>query len=213
VSQSYPDGVTAEEADALRALAKEELRKRVAAIRRTLSSETRAAHARAMSALLLAEPAFREARVLLAYSALRFEIDAQAVIEAAWAAGKTVALPRIVPETRALDLHVYREGDELCESGFVVKEPLPTASRIAHEEVELVLVPGLAFDVRGQRLGYGQGYYDRLLPQLPRARRIGLAFELSLLVEVPSAAHDVPVDCVITERRVIRAQRDGDPQG
>lgn len=203
MSSSYPDGVTPEEAESLRALAKEELRKRVAALRRTLSAETRAAHARAMTQLLHRDPLFERARVVLAYSALRFEMDPSGLVEAAWAAGKTVALPRIVPETRELTLHSYSPSDELIESGFVVKEPLVSAPRVADTDVDLVLVPGLAFDGRGHRLGYGQGYYDRLLPRLAKATKVGLAFELSLLVEVPSAAHDVPVDRVATERRVL----------
>lgn len=207
MTRPYPDGVSPEEAEALRALAKEELRKRLAAVRRTLSSETRAAYAAAMCAKLVAQPAFIDASVVLAYSALRFEIDPRAAIEAAWAQGKLVALPRVVPETRAMELHAYRAGDALIESGFVVREPLASAPRVEPGDVDVVLVPGLAFDVRGHRLGYGQGYYDRLLPSLSRARRIGLAFELSLLAEVPSAAHDVPVDVLVTERRALEAER------
>jgi len=203
VSSQYPDGVSAEEADALRALAKEALRKRLAALRRTVSSETRQSFALAMSQRVVAEPSFEGAKVLLAYSALRFEIDPRAIVERAFEQGKTVVLPRIIAETRELALHVYRPGDELVESGFVVQEPLPSAPLIAASEIDLVLVPGLAFDVRGHRLGYGQGYYDRTLPALTRAVRFGLSFELSLLVEVPASAHDVPVDCVVTEKRAI----------
>ena len=56
-------------------------------------------------------------------------------------------------------------------------------------------------------LGYGQGFYDRLLPRLPRAARVGLAFELSMLVEVPAADHDIPVDVIVTDKRVIRCER------
>lgn len=205
MSSSYPDGVTPDEAEALRAVAKEALRKRLAALRRTLSSDTRAAYAHALSERVVAEEAFARARVVLAYSALRFEVDPYAVVERAWALGKTVALPRIIAGSRELALHVYRSGDELCESGFVVKEPLASAPQVSPEEVELVLVPGLGFDARGQRLGFGQGYYDRLLPRLSRAARFGLAFELSLLAEVPTSTHDVPVDAVVTEKRVLRA--------
>lgn len=207
MSSSYPDDVTPEEAEALRALAKEELRKRAAALRRTLASETRARFAAAMCARLIADEAFQRARVVLGYSALRFEIDPRPALERAWELGKTVALPRILGDSRSLALHEYRPGDTLEEGGFVVKEPLPSAPRIAPHEVELVLVPGLAFDARGHRLGFGQGYYDRLLPELTNARRVGLAFELSLLVEVPNAAHDAPVDLVVTEKRTLRAAR------
>ena len=203
MSDKYPEGVTEDEAEALRAFAKEALRKRLAALRRTPLAEARAAHGVAMSKQLIAHPAFDAAKTILAYAALRFEIDPQGVIEEAWRRGKAVALTRMLPESRALTLHLYRAGDALVESGFVVREPLPDAPQVAPTDVDLVLVPGLAFDARGQRLGYGQGYYDRLLPALTRAQRVGLAFELSLLAEVPNAAHDEPVDYIVTERRVL----------
>jgi 5-formyltetrahydrofolate cyclo-ligase len=74
---------------------------------------------------------------------------------------------------------------------------------VAHAQVDLVLVPALAFDARGYRLGYGKGFYDRLLPQLARAERVGLAFELSLLPQLPNEDHDVAVHRVVTEKRVI----------
>jgi 5-formyltetrahydrofolate cyclo-ligase len=207
VSDSLPDGVSPEEAEAYRAAAKEALRKRVAALRRSLVAQTRAEYAAKMVELLVQHPAFVEARTLLAYSALRFEIDPRAAVEQAWSLGKTVALPRTLPETRALILHAYHQGDVLEEGGFVIQEPLPTAAVIEPAAVDLVLVPALAYDMRGHRLGFGQGFYDRLLPRCTRALRIGLCYELSLLVEVPNAAHDAPVDFVITERRVIACMR------
>jgi 5-formyltetrahydrofolate cyclo-ligase len=207
VSDSLPDGVSPEQLEAFRAAAKEELRKRVAALRRTLVAETRAKYAAKMVELLVAHPAFTDARTVLAYSALRFEIDPRAAVERAWALGKTVALPRTLQETRALALHAYREGDALEEGGFVIQEPLATAPGIDPAEVDLVLVPGLAFDQRGHRLGFGQGFYDRLLPRCTRAVRIGLCFELSMLVEVPAATHDAPVDFVVSEKRIIACMR------
>jgi 5-formyltetrahydrofolate cyclo-ligase len=207
VSDSLPDGVSPEQLEAFRAAAKEELRKRVAALRRTLVASVRSEYAARMVERLVAHPAFVEARTVLAYSALRFEINPRGALERAWALGKTVALPRTLPETRALALHAYREGDPLEESGFVIQEPLPTAPPVDAAEVDLVLVPGLAFDARGHRLGFGQGFYDRLLPRCTRAVRIGLCFELSMLVEVPNAAHDAPVDYVISEKRTLACMR------
>lgn len=207
MTDSYPEGVTLEEAERLRALAKEELRKRLAALRRTLSGATRASFAAAMCERLVAHEAFQRAQVVLSYSALKFEINPQAAVEHAWALGKTVALPRTLAATRELALHAYAPGDPLEEAGFVIKEPLPGAPELAPTAIELVLIPGLGFDARGQRLGFGQGYYDRLLPRLSCATRIGLAYEVSLLAEVPNAAHDMPVDFVITERRVIECAR------
>ena len=199
--------MSAEELSAYREAAKEALRKRYAALRRALSAEARAARARAACELLQQQEAFARARCILAYAALRFELDPAHALACAHALGKRVALPRVDVESGALRLHAYMPGDELHESGFGVREPLPTAPALDAEEIELVLVPGLAFDVRGYRLGYGTGFYDRLLPSLTRATRVGLAFELSLLAEVPNAAHDVPVDALVTEKRVLLAER------
>ena len=207
MNQSYPEGVTAEEVEQLRALAKEELRKRLAALRRTLPLATRRQYAAAMTERLLSHQAFQGAQLVLAYSALKFEMDPRAVVEHAWSLGKTVVMPRTLAATRELVLHRYASGDVLEEGGFVIQEPLPSAPEVAPEAIDVVLIPGLGYDTRGQRLGFGQGYYDRLLPRLTRAVRIGLAYEVSLLAEVPNAAHDIPVDFVITERRVIQCAR------
>jgi 5-formyltetrahydrofolate cyclo-ligase len=207
VTRTFPDAMSAEELSAYRAAAKEALRKRYAALRRALSAEARAERAGRASELLVGHEAFLRARCVLAYAALRFELDPAAVIARAHALGKQVALPRVDVESGELRMHAYMPGDELSESGFAVREPQPSAPPVAADEVDLVLVPGLAFDVRGYRLGYGKGFYDRLLPSLTRATRVGLAFELSLLAEVPNGEHDVPVDALVTEKRVLLTER------
>jgi len=128
-------------------------------------------------------------------------------VAGALAQGKVVALPRVDADSGELMLHRYVEGDPLEESGFAVREPLATAPGVELDMVDVVLVPGLGFDERGQRLGYGKGFYDRLLPRLKRAVRVGLCFELSLLAEVPASETDVPVDVIVSCRRVIRCSR------
>lgn len=100
--------------------------------------------------------------------------------------------------------------DELAPGAFGVLEPKLWVQKspvrhIAPADVELVLVPGVAFDFRGGRLGYGKGYYDRLLTCLPsNCLRIGLAFECQLIERIPVEAHDEPMDLVVTEDRVIQ---------
>jgi 5-formyltetrahydrofolate cyclo-ligase len=196
-----------EEVEALRGRAKEELRRRVAGLRRTLASETRERFSRAMSERLIESETFTRAKVVAAYAALRFEIDPRAVVERACALGKIVGLPRFVATSGTLELALYRPGDELVESHFMVKQPSESAPTIDLASVDLVLVPGIAFDARGQRLGFGQGYYDRFLPRMPSAVRVGLSFELQMLVEVPATTHDVPVDHLATERRMLVCER------
>jgi 5-formyltetrahydrofolate cyclo-ligase len=203
VSRIFPDEMSQEELSMYRGAAKEALRKRLSALRRTLTAEARAERSLRACEHLIAQPGFDSARVILAYAALRFELDPSHAVAQAASAGKTVLLPRIVPETSELMLHVYEAGDELGESEFGVREPRESAARILPEQVDLVLVPALAFDARGFRLGYGKGFYDRLLPLLVRAERVGLAFELSLLPQLPNEDHDIAVHRVVTEKRVI----------
>ncbi|MFT3923475.1 MAG: 5-formyltetrahydrofolate cyclo-ligase [Myxococcales bacterium] len=200
-------GYSPEQIEALRVAAKEELRRRVAALRRTLVAETRQRFSLAMCEQLIESGNFKRAKVVAAYSALRFEIDPRALVERACALGKIVGLPRFVANTGTLELARYEPGDELVETHFMVKEPRETAQAIELTSVDLVLVPGLAFDTWGQRLGFGQGYYDRFLPGLPNAVRVGLCFELQLLAEVPATTHDVPVDHLATERRMLVCER------
>jgi 5-formyltetrahydrofolate cyclo-ligase len=192
-----------DELSAYRGAAKEALRKRLAALRRTLTAEARAERSLRASEHLIAHAGFDAARVVLVYAALRFELDPSHAVAHAAAAGKTVVLPRVLPESGELSLHVYKPGDELTESGFGVREPHAGSERVAPERVDLVLVPAIAFDARGYRLGYGKGFYDRLLPSLVRAERVGLAFELSLLPQLPNEDHDIAVQRVVTEKRVI----------
>jgi len=207
VADSYPPEFSADQIDALRRSAKEALRQRCAGLRRALSTDARHERSAAMCAQLSDLEGFRQARVISSYAPLKFEIDPGLAIDGALSTGKVVALPRVVPGTRELELFRYLKGDTLVESGFAVREPLPTATAVSFDSVDIVLVPGLAFDVRGQRLGYGQGFYDRWLPHLGKALRVGLCFELSLLVEVPATDEDVPVDVIVTDKRVIRCER------
>ena len=201
--------MSADELSMYRAAAKEALRKRISAVRRTLDQTARNERARDACARLVQLPQFERAQVILSYAPLRFELDPQNAVAQALLQGKQVLLPRVIPDSHELSLHNYVPGDVLEESGMGVREPLLTSTRIAHELVDLVWVPGLAFDARGFRLGFGKGYYDRLLPTLPHAVRFGLAFELSLLPEVPADEHDAPMDVVITERRVLQMPRPG----
>lgn len=203
MSRVFPDEMSDEELSLYRGAAKEALRKRLSALRRTLTAEARAERSLRASEHLIAHPSFDAAQVVLGYAALRFELDPSHAVEHAARAGKTVLLPRVVPESGELTLHVYQPGDALSESGFGVREPVEDSPCVAPQLVDLVLVPAIAFDARGFRLGYGKGFYDRLLPTLARAERVGLAFELSLLPQLPNEDHDVAVQRVVTEKRVI----------
>lgn len=184
--------------------AKRATRRRVLALRDSLAPEVRAARSAAIAARIAALPSFvAAARVLLTF-AYRSEWDTRPLIEAALATGKTVALPRVVDATRMLELHIVRDvGRSIAPSARGIPEPLPELPRVAPQDIGWVLVPGLAFDVQRRRLGYGGGFYDRLLRLLaPGTPRVSGAFDLQIVEQVPVTAHDLSVDTIVTETRV-----------
>jgi len=184
--------------------AKRATRQRVLAMRDSLAPDVRAARSAAIAARIAALPSFvAAARVLLTF-AYRSEWDTRPLIEAALATGKMVALPRVIDTTRMLELHVVRDlGRSIAPSARGIPEPLPELPRVAPQDIGWVLVPGLAFDLQCRRLGYGGGFYDRLLCLFaPGTPRVSGAFDLQILDQVPVAAHDLTVDAIITETRV-----------
>jgi 5-formyltetrahydrofolate cyclo-ligase len=186
----------------LRGHAKRELRTRMRAVRRVLPRSACELRTSAATTRLLELPEFARARCVLGFHAIHKELDPAALLARAAELGKRVALPRV--HDSGLSLHLYQPGDVLEESGFGTLDPSPDAPLVEPTEVDLVLVPGLAFDARGHRIGYGRAFYDRLLPTLLGAFRVGVAYDFQVLPELPNEEHDVPVHCVVSDARVLR---------
>jgi 5-formyltetrahydrofolate cyclo-ligase len=185
------------------AAAKRALRDRILAARRALPAADRARHSQAIAARLAALDAFARARVVALYAPTGAEVDTAPIATLALAAGKRVAYPRIVEGARAL---VFAA----CDAAALVPGVLGTRAPPAElacatvDELDLVVVPGVAFDAEGRRLGRGGGYYDATLALLPRgAARLGVAFEIQVVPAVPEEPHDVRLDGVVTEARVL----------
>jgi len=189
--------------------AKLALRQRTLAIRDAMPAEAHRAASDAIAARILALPEFATARAVLLTFPFRSEWDTLPVFRAALAAGKAAAVPRVDVRTRMLELHSVCEPERDIGPGHRgVPEPGRHCPRIDNAEIDFVLVPGVAFDAEGRRLGYGGGYYDRLLPLLnPRVVRVAGAFDLQIVERVPAAQHDVAIDAVVTESRTLSARR------
>ena len=145
---------------------------------------------------VLALASWQEAGTLLMYYPLPDEVDVRPLINEAFESGKRVLLPVVKGEE--LELHLYEGESSLKEGAFGIMEP--TGSLFAPENydgIQLALIPGMAFDGVGHRLGRGKGYYDRLLPKLKDTKLIGLCFPFQLLDEVPAESHDISVEEVI----------------
>jgi len=189
--------------------AKLALRQRTLAIRDALPPEAHRAASDAIAARVLTMPEFVKARAVLLTFPFRSEWDTLPVVRAALAAGKAAAVPRVDVKTRMLELHSVCEPERDMGPGHRgVPEPGLHCPRIDNAEIDFVLVPGVAFDAEGRRLGYGGGYYDRLLPLLgPHVVRVAGAFDLQIVDCVPAAPHDVAIDAVVTESRTLTVRR------
>ncbi|MEW6547138.1 MAG: 5-formyltetrahydrofolate cyclo-ligase [Bacillota bacterium] len=178
-----------------------ELRRRVLAQRLALAPEEVVALSERVKSHLLSHPVWQVSRVVLGYASFRQEVDTFPLLADAVASGKELALPRVDRKRRVLDLLRVRDlAADLVPGYQGILEPDPgRCPPVDAALVDLVLVPGVVFDRRGFRLGYGGGYYDRLLGYLPRAVRVGLAFSLQVVDQLPVLPHDLPVDILVTE--------------
>jgi 5-formyltetrahydrofolate cyclo-ligase len=188
---------------------KRALRDSMMASRDAIDAEVRAEASRRIAARIELLDTYRRAAVVLLTLPFRSEWNAALVAQHALADGKTVAMPRVDPATRMLrPLRIRNLGVDVEAGYHGIPEPRDHCGAVAAETIEWVLVPGVAYDAAGRRLGYGGGYYDRLLPLLRAgAPRVAGAFEAQLVAEVPAAPHDVGVDCIVTEQRVLRCSR------
>ncbi len=185
--------------------AKQSMRTVVAAARDALDPAWRAKASVALVRRIAGLPTFVEAGNVLLTAPFRSEWDASPLIRLALAEGKIVALPRVEQSSRMLEIRrVVDPARDIVAGHRGLPEPDTRCERVPVASIDWVLVPGVAFDRMGGRLGYGGGYYDRLLPVLPaRAARVAGAFSAQIVDAVPSAPHDITMDTVVTEAGVV----------
>ena len=183
---------------------KRELRRRMLALRRALAAEERASYSAAITERILSLEAVKQVRTIFAYAAMEDEVQTEALISSLLEMGKRVALPLItgkrtmeavlVPAMDALEYGAYHILT-VREDRRVVLPP---------KEIDCVLIPGVAFDMDGTRLGMGGGYYDVFLPKIPCAVKIAMAYSCQIVESVPKLSHDCGVDWIVTEKGSFR---------
>jgi 5-formyltetrahydrofolate cyclo-ligase len=183
--------------------AKRALRTQIGALLKEIAlGEQVTASARAR-ALLKQQAVWQTAQWILFFAPLPGELDIWPLLAEALSAGKKVALPRFAPETRAYETRqVLDLGADVQVGHFGIREPHRGCAPLPSPRLDLILVPGVAFDVHGRRLGRGKGYYDQLLKGL-RGTTCGVAFDQQFVAEVPAGPHDVCLDCLLTPTRWI----------
>ena len=181
------------------------IRERLLLQRLRVSIEQRAERSSRACERLLALPCIADAQTIAFYAAVGSEADPSPAVEACVASGKRVVFPRVVGSGRVLDF-AAATLDELVPGAHRTREPPALSPAVLLREIDCIVVPGVGFDAEGRRLGRGGGFYDATLAALPsRATRIGFAFETQILPFVPSEGHDIPMDVVVTDARVLLA--------
>jgi 5-formyltetrahydrofolate cyclo-ligase len=148
---------------------------------------------------------FASARVVACYVAMPGEVRVDAIVEQCWQENRMVCVPAFRPEIEAYALARIDRDSDMVLGLYDILEPADH-DWVSVDRVDLMLVPGLAFDLAGGRVGHGKGYYDRILEGAAgnRPAKIGLAFEFQVFEQVPTNSSDVKMDMVVTESRLIR---------
>lgn len=192
------------EHDAEIAALKRELRKRSLAFRRALAAEERASYSAAITERILALEAVKQVRTIFAYAAMEDEVQTAALISSLLEMGKRVALPLITGK-RMMEAVLVPAMDTLEYGAYhilTVREDRRVV--LPPQEIDCVLVPGVAFDMDGTRLGMGGGYYDVFLPKIPCAVKIAMAYSCQIVESIPKLSHDCGVDWIVTEKGSFR---------
>jgi 5-formyltetrahydrofolate cyclo-ligase len=185
---------------------KHRIRQSILAMRRGLSEAERLARSRCVWERVATLSCYQQARVVLGYMAFDHEVLTDGLIRQSIASGKQIVLPMVQANRQGMALYVIADLQRDVAPGYRgILEPQPQRTRaVAPAALDMALVPGIAFDLGGGRLGFGVGFYDRLLSQLPRGiPTVGLAFDFQVIPRLPSQPHDITLDAIVTESRVI----------
>jgi 5-formyltetrahydrofolate cyclo-ligase len=187
---------------------KKVLRKKIIALRDMLSPAEIKAKSALIAENLYSLPAYRQVEKIMFFIDFGSEVSTRSMIEETIKRGKIALAPKALPKTRELIPSQILDWDgDLAPGAYNIPEPKDNALRpFKPEDIDLLIVPGVAFDIKGNRLGYGGGYYDRFFPMLkPGVLLVALVFDLQIQPEIPVDQWDQPVDMVITEKRIITA--------
>ncbi len=148
---------------------------------------------------LLAHPRIQAAHTILLYASMADEVKTGRLIKLLLEQGKTILLPVVVDDHHMKICH-YSHDSEMTTSSYGIQEP-QEETFTQYNEIDVVIVPGLAFDLQNHRLGRGKGYYDHFLSETPNIYKIGICFPFQIVDLVPTDDHDIPMDEVVYEDR------------
>jgi 5-formyltetrahydrofolate cyclo-ligase len=182
-------------------------RRSIRAVLQGISPDARALASSQICARLKEQSVWKSAKSVLFFAPLPEEPDIWPMVSEALALGKAVTLPRFLPRTQTyIACRVLNSQVDVEIGKFGIREPSAVCAELPLNQLDFILVPGVAFDLNGRRLGRGQGYYDRLLAQV-RGVTCGVAFEQQIAGELTAGPHDVGLNCILTPTRWVEPKQ------
>ena len=186
-------------------LNKEEIRRKIKSRRDELQTYEVLKRSNEIIANLKKLPEFKEATNIACYISFNNEVYTHGLIKE-YVNKKRVFVPVIDRERKEIILSHLKDWKELSSGAYGILEPRKEFLRIGrYGDIQLIIVPGIAFDEKGNRIGYGGGYFDRLLKKL-KAKKVALAYDFQILKEIPNEEHDVRMDVIVSEKRILRIE-------
>ncbi len=188
---------------------KEQLRKQYKQIRQQLSQEQVVQCSNQIASALFQTSFWKNSKVIMLYLSFQNEIGTHAIYQQGWTEGKTMLVPICSPQTTTMQMSCISSLQHLVINQYGIRElPLEAQQIISPNQIDLCLIPGIAFDLAGNRLGFGAGYYDRYLPKVnPQAKRIALAYECQISpTKLPVTTYDLPMDYILTEKNLYQIE-------
>ena len=186
-------------------LEKKDLRKRILALRRSINKEELRLASDKITESILAWDCYRRAEKIMLYLAMPDEPDLDGVIEDALTQGKTVCVPHLTAAYGVMEAAIITGLADLARGKLNIRSPNPaTLKTLDAGLLDLIVVPGVAYDLAGRRLGMAGGYYDRFLPRAARAIKIGAVWRQAIVDEVPFEPHDQLVDYLVSQTGIFK---------
>ncbi len=176
-------------------MSKQELRQLIRQRKRHFSQQELEEMSLSVITRLLEHPQVKAAQTLLLYYSLPDEVDTRRLVETLYLQGKTVLLPVVIDNSQ-MELRIYQGVDSMRCGAYGIAEPTGECF-CAYKDINLAIIPGMAFDADGHRLGRGKGYYDRFLAHLPDCYKIGICFDFQRVAHIPTQPTDIAVNEVI----------------
>jgi 5-formyltetrahydrofolate cyclo-ligase len=183
-------------------ISKHQIRNKIRQKRETLSKDFVQTSSKIIHDFLFSLTQYKQAKMIMPYIAFNNEVETLPIIENAFQNGKSICVSQIIKENKTI---IPLKIKSVQDIDFSIKIPQPKNGEICNiEDMDISIIPGIAFDIYGNRIGFGAGYYDKFLSNFKKIK-IAIAFDFQVLEEkIPVYPYDIPMDIIITEKRIIK---------